>query len=237
MDKETQDQVQEDTDITQEVSKEQLDTTENSDSKQYKLNLPDGEKEVSADELYGEYSKIVGNYDRISQENASFRKESEARESKAQAEVAESLSKNELLQNVDPNVKETIIQIVQPVIKEALQEKDRALEQRVLDEAFNREIAELEKEYPGGSGIPKFEKTVVLKAMQEPSNNIFDLRKKFYFMNKKAFDDQLIKEALTKKAGGKKTETLVGTSPIKPQGKTSSSFEDAAKAAYSRLRS
>lgn len=206
--------------------------------KSYKIATPQGEREFKTmDELYEYASKVSPNFTKISQENAELRRKVEEREAKATQATQDAIAKNPLLENVDPNVRDAIVQIVQPVISEALKAKDLEAQKRAEDQAFAAELDNLEKEFPGGDGRPKFSKVEVLAAMREPTNRIYDPKVKFYEMYRQEIEDHLIKQALKDKSGGTKSERTGGTPPQKPEGKAASNFEEAARNAFERLRS
>lgn len=238
---ETQDQVSEDTQAQAEeqVSSEQSETTseQGTEQKVYTLNTVEGEKEFKTmDELYEYTQKLSPGFTRVSQENAELKRKLEEREATAQEAARQSIEQNELLENVDPKVQEAILQIVQPAIAKALQAKEIEAQQKAQDEAFKAELDRLEEKYPGGDGKPKFDKTVVLAAMRDPNNRIYDPEVKFYQMNKDKIDDWTIQQALKQKSGGIKTERTGGDTERKPETKTPRSFEEAGQAFLNRLR-
>lgn len=249
---ETNDQVQSDSqassgpevirrDQPDQASEGQSETTSEQDvetSKTYKVDFPDGtSKEMSSDELYDHYQKIGPEFTRRSQELAELKRESQEREASAERDATRKIEENELLKNVDPNVKEAIIQMVKPVITETLLEKEREAEQKAANEAFDRKLDKLESDYPGGNGLPKFDRRVVLKAMQDPNNEIYDPEAKFYMMNRATFEDHLIKQALKTKKAGPETETTSSEAPEKPSSPSPKTLSEASKRAYERLRS
>lgn len=236
---ETKDQVSEPTPDTEQRTQEQSETSEEVQAeKSYKIPTPQGEREFkSMDELYEYASKVSPNFTKISQENADLRRKLEERETKAQQTAEESIAKNELLENVDPTVREAIIQMVKPVISQALQQKDLEAQKRAEDEAFKAELDNLEKEFPGGDGKPRFDKIEVLSAMRDPSNRIYDPKTKFYELHRQEFEDALIKQALKDKSGGTKSERTGGSTPPKPTERSATNFEEAARNAFERLKS
>jgi predicted RNA-binding Zn ribbon-like protein len=232
---ETQDQVSEETQETEQPS-EQSETTSKEEVKTYKLNTVEGEKEFSDIESLYEYTqKINPGFTRVSQENARLREQVAAAEAKSQAETAEALSASELLKDVDPNVAEAIKQIVSPVIQDALKSKDAETARDVANKEFDRKLDELEKKYTGGDGLPKFNRDAIIVAMREPGNEIFDPEIKFQTMNREAFNDYLVKQALKAQAGEGKTESTTGSTPKKPTGKPAKDFNEASDRVYKRL--
>jgi len=236
MEEEIKDQVQEDTSVTEvtkepkekQASKEQSETTDvttEPESKVYKDHLG---RELTADQLHQEYL-------RSSSYITKLEKQAKEWETKSREEASKVVADNDLLKNVDPNVKEAIIQIVSPVIKEHFKQRDEDSLKRERDVAFESRIVATEKKYPGNNGLPKFDREKVLEAMRDPNNDIFDPEKKFKDMNEEMFKDVIIKEALKNKSGGPSTEDTSGGAPRKPDAKTPSTWEEAAKSAWSRL--
>lgn len=233
MNEETQDQVSQDTQGEQVQEQSEVSEQETAEPKLYKL--PDG-REVTADDLYSEHTeKLLPEFTRRSQELADYKREREAREAKAQAEAQSRIEENELIKNVDPNVREAIVQMVKPVIAEALQQKDLELEKQARDVAFRQQLDQLREKFPGGNGLPKFNEATVLAAMRDPNNSIYDPEVMFFQMNKAAFIDYEIKQAMKQKSTSTKTEDTGGTPPRKPQEKVPRTFEEAGKSAFQRL--
>lgn len=206
---------------------------EDTSSKLYKL--PDG-REVSADEVLKEYNTLLPEFTRKSQLLKKFEADTKAREAKAEAATQESIDSNEILKNMNPAAKEAIKALVTPLIQEnqKVVEEKAAADER--DRAFESELKSLEKEFPGGDGKPKFDRKVLMEKMGDPENRIYDPRALFNKLHQKDFNNLLIKEALKKGKGGTDTEdTGRGGGPKKPEGKTPTSFAEAAKSAHSRL--
>jgi len=217
----------------QEQSNEGQGEQEGSPSKLYKL--PDG-REVTADEVYKEYvENLLPEFTRRSQELAELKRQLQDRENRAGKDARQAINEDELLKDVPPDVKEAIIRIVQPILDSKFEELERQRAQQEADEAFERELQTLEKEFPGGDGRPKFDRDEVLRAMQDPNNRIFDPRTKFMQMYEKEFNDLLIREALKKQRGGTETENT-GGGPRKPERNVPKTFEEAARAFSERLK-
>lgn len=231
----TQDQAEEaevvsETGDTPETSTEQSETTDegtDGESKEAKTYDVLGRK-LAPDELYEEYTKTQAHITKMQQEAAE-------REAKATEEAESSIADNELLKDVDPNVKEALIQMMKPEMSKMLQEREAQATQKAQDEAFHRRLGELETKYSGKDGLPKFDRSGVILAMQEQGNEIFDPEIKFMVMNREKFDDHLIKQALKDKQGGPSTESTGGSTPRKPDGKTPRTWAEAGKAALGRL--
>lgn len=187
---------------------------------------PDG-RELNADQMYEEYGKLYPEFTKRSQRLKEFeQKEKEAQE---QAELEANKSVQEKLKNVPPDVKEAILGIVKPVIKNALTARDQTEAQRKRDEAFEQELTALEKEYPGGDGKPKFDRKELIDAMRQPDNRNFDPRSKFWELRKKEFTDYEIKQAMKGKSGGGYTERTGQSGARKPDQNPPKTFEEARK--------
>ncbi|MFA9409592.1 MAG: hypothetical protein ACERKJ_12270, partial [Candidatus Dadabacteria bacterium] len=175
---EGQDQVVSET--TSDTSQEQSETTEDvgkeAESKMYNVLGRD----VSSDELFNEYTKTQTYITKLQQEAAT-------REAKVQKEAASAVSENELLQNVDPNVKEAISRIVTPIIQSALQQKDEAAEKEAKDRELKQSFADAEKKHDGKDGYPKFVKTAVTQYMLD--NEVYDPERAYNLMNQAAIID------------------------------------------------
>lgn len=216
---------------TTQTASEQSETTEGvEEAKTEPFYVDHLGRELSAEQLKEEYSKTSAYITKLEQNQRE-------REASAERDATRKIEENELLKNVDPNVKEAIIQMVKPVITETLLEKEREAEQKAANEAFDRKLDKLESDYPGGNGLPKFDRRVVLKAMQDPNNEIYDPEAKFYMMNRATFEDHLIKQALKTKKAGPETETTSSEAPEKPSSPSPKTLSEASKRAYERLRS
>jgi len=204
----------------------------NTESKLYKL--PDG-REVSADDVFAEYGKIVPEFTRRSQKLRDFERAEEEAKSKAGQNARESIAQDELLKNVDPDVKDAIIKIVEPRIESALKGIQEKNAQQERDKAFTAELGTLEKKYPGGDGRPKFDRNVILEKMKDSSNRDFDPETVYEKIHKKELFDNQVKQALKKQRGGSQLETTGSGDGGKPQGKTPKTFAEAADSARSRI--
>lgn len=203
-------------------------------SKQDKLyKTPDG-RELNADQMYEEYGKLYPEFTRRSQKLSEYERKEKEAEAQANAEANKSVQ--EKLKNVPPDVREAILGIVQPVIKDALTARERADEQRQRDEAFDKELSALEKEFPGGDGKPKFDRKELIEAMRKPDNRNFDPRSKFWELRRKELTDYEIKQAMKGKSGGTATERTGHTDSQKPDQKTPKTFAEARQAAIARVK-
>ena len=185
-------------------------------------------KNLTAEELY-EKAKVQQGY--VSQLEADKKRWEES----AQKEAKEMISENELLSQVDPNVREAIVQIVTPVLDERDRRKEAEAQKIAQNEAFSTKIEKAKETFPGGDGMPKFDEVKVMAAMQEPDNETFDPETKWMLMNIKAYIDRENKQALKGKSSKTKTEDTGGSAPAKPQGKTPKTWEEANKSAVSRM--
>lgn len=216
-------------------AEEQSETTVESDkalSKAYKIEFPDGtSRDMTPDELYDHYQKIGPEFNRKSQELAEYKRQQSEIEARNKRTAEESVSKSSLLENVDPSVREAIVQIVSPVIQEALGQRDKAEEAKRNNEAFDKRLNELEKKYPG-----KFNKLEILRKMQDPANEIYDPEVLYQKLHWDDYLDEQIKAAMKGKSGGTTTESTSTEAPKKP-GETGSpsSWAEASKRAKSRI--
>jgi hypothetical protein len=228
---EVNDQVQQDSPDTPdqavaEQSETSTDVVEEAKPELYKDHLG---RELTGEQLQAEYTKTASYITKLEQERAEWEKS-------AQKEAARAVSENTYLKDVDPNVREAIVQIVTPVIEDSLRRRDDAEQKRAQDEAFTKRLEELKTKYPGGDGLPKFDEIKVLAAMRDPSNSIYDPEWKFREMNWAKFVDYENKRALKGKSSDTNTEDTVSSQPRKPTSdKTPKTFEDAAKATLASL--
>jgi len=195
---------------------------------------PDG-RELSPDEIYEEYNKLHPEFTRRSQELAELkRQQTEAQERNKNA-AEQAVSQNKLLEDVDPNVRDAIVQIVSPVIQEALNAKEKEAAAKASQEAFDKRLTELETKYPGGDGLPKFDKLKILKEMQSPTNEIYDPEVLYQKMNWDSYVDAQIKRAIKGKSGGVQTERTSTEAPRKPgETKPPTTWEEASRNAVNR---
>jgi hypothetical protein len=234
----TEDQVQ--TDSTEQTEEGQSEATSEQvveTPKGYKVDFPDGtSREMTPDELYEHYQKIGPEFTRRSQELADYKRRESETEARNKRTADEAVAQNKLLEGVDPTVRDAIVQIVSPVIQEAIGQRDKAEEQKRNNEAFGKRLTELEKKYPGGNGMPKFDRLVVLRQMQDPSNEIYDPEALYQRMNWDAWMDAQIKAAMKGKSNGVQTENTSTEPPRKPgESKEPSTWSEASKRAMSRL--
>jgi len=204
--------------------------------------LPDG-REVTADDFQKEYREnLLPDYTRKSQKLAAaerrlaeLEKAATARESKASEDARSAVDREDALKDVHPSVREAIISIVTPVLEQRFKAVDEERAQKEADAAFDRELDNLESEFKGGDGLPKFDREAVISAMREHGNRIFDPRAKFLQMHEAEVVDRKVKEALKKQSGGVVTENTGEGGPKKPDTKTPSTFMEASRAALTRF--
>jgi len=187
--------------------------------------------EYTAEEFQEKFNEIQSSFTKKAQEAAEYRKKVEMQ---SESDARKSVNENDSLKNVPSDVKEAIISIVKPLLEEDRMRVKEQEEQRSANESFTKELDSLEKEFDGKNGKPKFNRNEVLRSMKEPGNRIYDPRVKFMTMHQDHFNDLLVKEALKKQRGGVETEDTHGDNS-KPDPKTPHTFEEARKAAYSRI--
>lgn len=195
---------------------------------------PDG-RDLTADEIYDEYNKLSPEFTRRSQRLADYeRKEAEIRR-RNESEADDAIAKNKLLEGVDPTVREAIVELVKPVIQDALLARDRDSEKKEQQRTFDKRLEELEKKYPGGNGLPKFSKVDILKKMQDPSNEIYDPEVLYQRINWDSFMDYHIKNAIKGKSGTPSTESTSTEAPRKPSEVTPArTWSEASRNAFNR---
>ena len=211
---------EEETDKDTEINQEDQDNGQSNNGKgeegtEEKLyETPDGRK-LTADQMNEEYKKLLPEFTRKSQALSKYEKAEQDR--KAEAQNQAKAASSDLLKKVPADVKEAVTQIAAGLfdqklkeVEEENQKKEFAREQQQRDLQFKEELTGLEKKYNGKnpefSGIPKFDRAEVLKAMKDPKNKIFDPELKFMDMYKGKFLDVEIKKALKKQGGGNRTE-------------------------------
>lgn len=216
--------------------KEQSETTVKEDVKESKTyKTPDG-RELSSDEIYEEYNKLGPEFTRKSQKLAEYEKRESETQERNKRTAEESVSKSPLLDDVPDNVKEAIKQIVSPVIQEALRAKDKEVEKVRSQETFDRRLVELEKKYPGGDGMKKFDKLEILREMQKPTNEIYDPEVLYQRLHWDSYIDSQIKVAMKGKSGGSSTESTSTEAPRKPgEVKNPTTWAEASRNAVSRF--
>lgn len=207
---------------------------EQSPSKVYKT--PDG-RELSPDEMYDEYNKLYPEFTRRSQKLKRLEEKEKQWEQESRKVAEESIEEDEILKNVDPKVKTAIQKITEPLIQQRLKERDQQRAQQQREQQFDQELSRLEEKYPGGKGLPKFDRNEVLEAMRQDGNRIFDPEAKFKELHSQELIDYMIKQALKKKQGKPKTErTGSGSETRKPERTAPSNWEEAGKSLLQKLK-
>jgi predicted NAD-dependent protein-ADP-ribosyltransferase YbiA (DUF1768 family) len=212
-------------------AEEQSETTKSETPEKELFELPDGRK-VDSTTLSKEWKEnFYPEFTRRSQKLAEIERQNAETEARNKRTAEESVSQNKLLENVDPTVRDAIVQIVSPVIQEALGQRDKAEELKRSNEAFDKRLNDLEKKYPG-----KFNKIEILKAMQDPANEIYDPEVLYQRLHWDTFLDEQIKAAMKGKSGGVDTESTSTEAPKAPGETTpAKSFSEATRRAISRL--
>jgi len=228
MEEETKDQDQTGTPIAEQPNKEQSETT--SEVKETLFEMPDG-KQVDAATLAKEWKEnFYPEFTRRSQKLAEIERQSQETEARNKRTAEESIAQNKLLENVDPSVRDAIVQIVSPVIQEALGQRDKAEQIKRDNEVFNNRLTDLEKKYG-----KKFDRTEILRKMQEPTNEIYDPEVLYQKLHWDEYLDEQIKAAMKGKSGGVSTENTATEAPKAP-GETTppKTWAEASRRAVSR---
>jgi len=211
------------------IPAEQSTTSETPEKELFEL--PDGRK-VDSTTLSKEWKEnFYPEFTRRSQKLADIERQNAETEARNKRTAEESVSKSTLLENVDPSVRDAIVQIVSPVIQEALGQRDKAEEAKRVNEREMKRLDDLEKKYPG-----KFNKLEILRKMQDPANEIYDPEVLYQKLHWDDYLDEQIKAAMKGKSGGTTTESTSTEAPKKP-GETTppKTWAEASKRAVSRL--
>jgi len=227
---ETQDQVQPGT-PTEQAPAEQSETTSEQKVEAPKLyKLPDG-REVSADDLYKEHTeKLLPEFTRRSQKLSEFEKRAQETETRAEDVANKAIDESELLKNVDPNVK----QVLRAVYKEINKEQAEIDTRNAKNAEWESKVVAAEEKHNGKDGLPSWKRDEMLPYMMK--KEIYDPEEAYHAMHREKIEDALVKRALMDKDTSTQTETTGGEAPKKPQGKTPKTFEEAAKAAFERIK-
>lgn len=241
----TDDQVSEseqtETSSKEETTQETQDTKQSDETKgkrketESKLyQTPDG-RDLTADQVFEEYGKLIPEFTRRSQRLKELEKTEEEAKSRVEKKAHEAVAESDMLKNMDPEVRAAIVKVVEPVIQKAVGGLKEESTQREKDKAFQAELSSLEGKYPGGDGKPKFERSKVLAKMRESDNRDFNPETIYEKLYRKELFDHEVKQALKKQKGGSQLETTGGEGAGKPKSKTPKTFAEAAKAAKSRI--
>ena len=221
-----EDQVQEvSEDSTEsEVPQEQSETTNEAEVKAEVFTDLLG-RELTKEQLHEEYLKTQRYV-------TDLEKKVKDREVRIEKETVQAVSNNKLLQDVDPNVKEAIVQIVTPVIQDAFRQKEEMAEKQARDNELRQKFATAESKYDGKNGYPKFNRSATTQYML--TNEVYDPERAYLLMNQATIIDAEVRKAMKGKTTVP-TETTVNRGPEKPEGKSPSSYEEASKRAFSRI--
>jgi len=196
--------------------------------------VPDG-RELTAEEMYAEYNKLLPEFTKRSQKLADIERQSKEAKAKAEDDAREAANNSDLMKDLDPSVKEAIIQIVKPLFQDYDKRKSEESLKDQQDKQFEAELKSLEGKYDGKNGLPKFDRTRVLEAMQAEGNRIFDPESMYQKLHEKEYTDNLIKQALKQKSGGNNFESTGAEEDHKPDEKSPKTFAEAAKRAFTRF--
>lgn len=212
--------------------KEQSEKGEEVAEKPKTYKTPDG-RELTPDQIYEEYNKLHPEFTRRSQKLAEYERRATEEKERNSKEIDESLSKNKLLEDLDPNVKLVITELAKQVAGETIEDRlsrERSERERAERQSkFDKRLEELEKKYPD------FNRLEVLKKMQDPDNEIYDPEVLYQRLHWDTYLDSEVKKAMKQKAGGVTTESTSTQAPRKPsESQNPSSWSEASKRALSR---
>jgi hypothetical protein len=226
--------IAEDNSTTEDSKQSSEESGEEKVSKPSTFKVPDG-RELTAEEVYAEYNKLLPEFTKRSQKLAEIERQSQEAKAKAEEDAREAANNSDLMKDLDPSVKEAIIQIVKPLFQDYDKRKSEESFKEQQDKQFEAELRSLEGKYDGKDGLPKFDRTRVLEAMQADGNRIFDPESMYQKLHEKEYTDNLIKQALKQKSGGNNLETTGIEEEHKPDDKSPKTFAEAAKRAFSRF--
>jgi predicted NAD-dependent protein-ADP-ribosyltransferase YbiA (DUF1768 family) len=229
MEEETKDQDQTGTPTQEQPVTEQSTKSETPEKELFEL--PDGRK-VDSSTLSKEWKEnFYPEFTRRSQKLADIERTNKETEARNKRTAEESVAQNKLLENVDPSVRDAIVQIVSPVIQEALGQRDKQEQVKRENEIFDKRLTDLEKKYG-----KKFDRVEILRKMQEPTNEIYDPEVLYQKIHWDEYLDEQIKAAMKGKSGGVTTENTSTEAPKKPGESTPpSGWMEASKRAISRF--
>lgn len=228
MEEETKDQDQTGTPTQEQPVTEQSTKSETPEKELFEL--PDGRK-VDSSTLSKEWKEnFYPEFTRRSQQLADIKRTNQEAEARNKKTAEESVQKSSLLENVDPSVRDAIVQIVSPVIQEALGQRDKAEQVKRDNEVFDKRLTDLEKKYG-----KKFDRVEILRKMQEPTNEIYDPEVLYQKLHWDEYMDEQIKAAMKGKSGGTSTESTATDEPRKPGDTTPpKTWAEASRRAISR---
>jgi len=200
------------TEETQESQGEDT-STKDTQEKTYRI----GGRELTADELFEKHAALEKDYSRKSNRLAEIER---AYQGGAQTERAASA----VTESVPADVREAVLNIVQPEINKALQNR-KSID--ALDQSFSN----LEKTWDGKDGKPKYNpedgRTEVMDYISRPGSKVFDPEVAFEILHKEEIRDWEISQALKKQRGGKQTERTGSSTERKPKRKVAKSLREA----------
>lgn len=227
------DQVQDGT-PTEQATAEQSGTTSEqpvTESKLYKL--PDG-REMSADDLYKEHTeKLLPEFTRRSQKLSEYERKIAEAETRAGEMTSKALDDDELLKDVDPNVRAVLEGITKQTLTKLLQEQEAQRAKEAESQKFDARLTAAAEKHNGSDGLPKWNRDEMVKFMME--KEIYDPEEAYYARHRERIEEDIIKKALQGKNTDISTEDTGGNAPRKPQTPTPRNFEEAAKSALQRL--
>jgi hypothetical protein len=228
----------EETEVKAEVNSQTEDTEQSDEVNKGKetpklFKLPDG-RELAAEDVLNEYNKLLPEFTKKSQKLAEIERQSQEAKAKAEEEARKAATESDLTKDLDPSVREAIIQIVKPLFEDYDKRKSEDFTRDQQDKQFEAELKSLEGKYDGKNGLPKFDRSRILAAMQEDGNRIFDPETMYQKLHEKEYTDNMIKQALKQKGGGNNLEST-GSEDYKPDEKSPKTFAEAAKRAASRF--
>jgi predicted NAD-dependent protein-ADP-ribosyltransferase YbiA (DUF1768 family) len=229
MEEETKDQDQTGTPTQEQPVTEQSTKSETPEKELFEL--PDGRK-VDSSTLSKEWKEnFYPEFTRRSQKLADIERTNKETEARNKRTAEESVAQNKLLENVDPSVRDAIVQIVSPVIQEALGQRDKQEQVKRENEIFDKRLTDLEKKYG-----KKFDRVEILRKMQEPTNEIYDPEVLYQKIHWDEYLDDAIKNAMKGKSGGPSTESTSAEAPKKPGESTPpTTWGEASRRAVGRL--
>lgn len=238
----TESDVETPTEDNQEGLDDSLQSNEGDVEESPKLKLKDG-RELTAEEVLAEYQeKLLPEFTKKSQRLSELEKElekmksqSEQRKADVDSSLDNSVNNNDLLKDVDPGVQQVVKTLASQVIQQELERRDTEAKRSEANEKFEQRLKGLEEKFPGGNGLPKFDRNEIIMAIQDPDNEVFDPETKFKELYRDDFEDYLIKSALKKNKSGPSSEST-GSGNRKPESNAPpKTFEQAKKSALTRF--
>lgn len=121
-----------------------------------------------------------------------------------------------------------------PVFREELVKMQEERERKIREDlAMEKRLEELEAEFDGSNGEPKFDKVAVLKYGMQ--HQIYEPRVAYKAMHEKEFEELTAKRVLSKRPRGTYSERRGGMGSQMPSPKRHSSLEEAERSVLARL--